>query len=430
MILGHGVGSVYELPIPLYLYLLGAGATVLLSFVVRALARTPPRDQSARKVAGPGAASALRVALRAGGLAGLVLALIVGVVQRSEGFTLAPLLFWVGLIVGTTAVSALLAGTWEAADPWATLERVYRIDDAGGRPFSAPWWMGPLGLYLLFWFELVSEVGFDDFFVVAALVVYSLFSFSLRASFGSAWAIVDPLSILFGFAARIAPFELGRDGVYRKSLLRDLDADEPMPRALFVSVFLLLASTTYDNLSETVGWFDFLDTVGLDGLPEVVLGSIALAALSLVFLVPFIAGVWVAHLWVGRDRPLGEVAGWFGWSLIPIGIAYLLAHNAPLVILAVPTLIRALADPLDLGWNLIGTANLFENFTASPRVVWFIEIGLIVAGHILGVLAAHTAGHRLGETHSLAVRSQYALTALMTLYTVTTLWLLAQPLVV
>jgi hypothetical protein len=183
-------------------------------------------------------------------------------------------------------------------------------------------------------------------------------------------------------------------------------------------------------LSETVGWFDFLDTVGLDGLPEVVLGSIALAALSLVFLVPFIAGVWVAHLWVGRDRPLGEVAGWFGWSLIPIGIAYLLAHNAPLVILAVPTLIRALADPLDLGWNLIGTANLFENFAASPRVVWFIEIGLIVAGHILGVLAAHRAGHRLSETHSLAVRSQYALTALMTLYTVTTLWLLAQPLVV
>jgi hypothetical protein len=62
--------------------------------------------------------------------------------------------------------------------------------------------------------------------------------------------------------------------------------------------------------------------------------------------------------------------------------------------------------------------------------VWFVEIALIVGGHILAVLAAHRTAWRIGGSRVVALRSQYALTALMSLYTVATLWLLAQPLVV
>jgi hypothetical protein len=87
------------------------------------------------------------------------------------------------------------------------------------------------------------------------------------------------------------------------------------------------------------------------------------------------------------------------------------------------------SDPFELGWNLAGTANLFSGFIPSPRMVWFGEIVLIVGGHILGVLTAHRTALRLGETRSRVVRSQYALMVLMTMYTVATLWLLAQPLV-
>ena len=42
MILAHGVGSVYELPLPLPLYLGGAAGTVLLSFALRAFADRRP----------------------------------------------------------------------------------------------------------------------------------------------------------------------------------------------------------------------------------------------------------------------------------------------------------------------------------------------------------------------------------------------------
>ncbi len=60
--------------------------------------------------------------------------------------------------------------------------------------------------------------------------------------------------------------------------------------------------------------------------------------------------------------------------------------------------------------------------------MWFVEIGLIVGEHILALLVAHRMW-KIEGSHVLALRSQYALTALMSLYTVATLWLLAQPLV-
>jgi hypothetical protein len=92
-------------------------------------------------------------------------------------------------------------------------------------------------------------------------------------------------------------------------------------------------------------------------------------------------------------------------------------------------MIRQLSDPFDRGWNLFGTIDAFGGFFASPKLVWFLEIVLIVGGHILGVLAAHRIALRLGESHAAAMKSQYALTVLMSVFTITTLWLLAQPLV-
>ncbi len=81
------------------------------------------------------------------------------------------------------------------------------------------WWLAPVAIYLLFWFELVSGVGFDSFWVVVALLAYTLFVLTLWPSLGDAWSTVDPLASLFGFAERLAPFELRG----RWSLLPGLD---------------------------------------------------------------------------------------------------------------------------------------------------------------------------------------------------------------
>ena len=442
IVLAHGVGRVYQSPIPLWLYLSGAAATVAASFLLRALVRDTGSARPVKRIAGDTFALVASRLLTLIGVFFLLLTVASGVFGGDEGFGLASLLFWVGLVVGTVAAGTIVAGTWHRADPWATLERIYRVDDQATRGSStAPleasaarraeklWWLAPVSIYLLFWFELVSGVGFDSFFIVVALLLYTLFVLSFRASLGPMFDLVDPFAILFGFAERLAPLELRADGLYYRGWIRSLDEDRPMPRGLYAAVFVLLASTTLDNVRETVGWTEFRDAVGIGGANDMLVDSVALAAFSLLFLLPFMLTVWASQRFIEERMSFDGVARRFGWSLIPIGIAYVLAHNAPLVLTGVTLLLRGLSDPFGQGWNLLGTGTLLQGFFPSPALVWFIEIALIVGGHILGVLAAHRTAVRLGRSHRAAVRSQYALTVLMSIFTITTLWLLSQPLV-
>lgn len=433
MLLAHGVGQVYELPIPLWLYLLAAAATVLVSFLIRAFARSGssvPGGRAPRRVAGGGVARTLVLALRSVALFFLLLTLIAGALTREAGLGFTTLSFWVGFVVGMTFLSSLLDGSWAAANPWATTERFYRLADEPEASVCPPWWVAPLGIYLLFWFELVSGVGFDAFWVVVALASYSLVVFSFRARLGSGWDEADPFAILFGFAGLCAPLRLTEEGIWRKSPVADLSQDRPMMSSLYSALFVMLASTTLDNVRETVGWNNLLNSVGLGDVSTMLVDSVALVLFTLPFFLTFRFAIGVAHRSLGRTAPAEDTARRFGWSMVPIAIAYVLAHNAPLFIQGAPQLLRALSDPFEQGWNLLGTSRAFEGFAASPKLVWFLEIAIIVGGHVLAVLAAHRTAVNLAGDHRRAVRSQYALTALMWVYTIATLWLLAQPLVV
>ena len=434
ILLAHGVGRVYESPLPLWLYLVGAGATVAASFLMRALVRDSIEARPEKKVAGDTFSIVATRLLGAAGVFFLLLTVGSGAFGEEAGLGLAALLFWVGLIVGTMSVGAVMAGSWERIDPWGTLERFYRTETAEPnaslqRRVEWMWWIAPVTIYLLFWFELVSGVGFDSFWIVAVLLGYTVVVLSLRAPLGRVWRTVDPLAILFGFAERVAPLRLRADGLYYRGWIRGLDEDRPMPRGLYAALFVLLASTTLDNVRETVGWTDFRSAVGLGTTSDMLVESVALLVFTLVFLAPFLATVWVSSHFVGKGIRFGEICRRFGWSLIPIGVAYVLAHNAPLVLSGFPLALRGLSDPLDMGWNLLGTANVLQGYFPSPALVWFLEIIIIVGGHILGVLAAHRSAVRLGRSHRAAVKSQYALTALMSVFTITTLWLLSRPLV-
>ncbi|HEV3472965.1 MAG TPA: hypothetical protein VG408_07130 [Actinomycetota bacterium] len=422
------MGRVYEAPLPTYLYALGAAATVAASFAIRALAGDELRDRQPRRLLGPGAARVATVGLRGVGFAGLFLALLSGGLVRGSGLLLAPLLFWVGLIVLTAAVNAVIDGAWRATDPWAALDDLYRLETPSR--IEPPWWLGPLMLYGLFWFELVSGVGFSSPTIAAVLAGYSIFVFAFRRRFGSAWRDTDPLSVLFGFAGRGAPLVMDSEGISYRGPVAGLDEREPMHLSLFASVFVLLGATTLDNVRETVGWSSFLATTRVGDLPDAIVDSFALIAFAGLFYAPFALSLLLARRWMTAARSFGDTTRRFAWSLVPIGVAYLLAHNAPLLMTGVPQLIRQLSDPFDRGWNLLGTIGWFEGYMPSPAFVWFLEIALIVGGHVIAVLVAHRTAVRVAGSHRAAVMSQVALTTLMSFFTVTTLALLAQPLVV
>ena len=425
LLLAHGVGRVYELPVPLGFYLGGAALTVIVSFAIRALRPGDGTLRAPRPVAGSGFASFLRRFLQVVSIVLVVFCLVAAVVTREEGLTTATLLFWVWLVVGFAALSAVVAGVWPPADPWGALERVYLIGEREER--EPPWWLGPLMLFVLFWFELVSGRAFEDSGIVVAVIAYTLYTTTIRSRYGPAFVRADPLYILFGFASGVAPLELRRESVDYRGFQRGLAIDEPMSLALFASLFVLLGSTTLDNVRETVGWTSLRGDLGLANVPDLLIDTLALALFGSLFFALLSATLYLAKRTLRTESGFLDVARRFGWSLVPIGVTYLLAHNAPLLMTGVPQLIASASDPFLMGWDLFGTAGLVA--APAPELVWFIEIALIVAGHILGVLLAHRTAARLAPSARGAVASQYALTALMAALTITTLWLLSQPLV-
>ncbi|MGH2757449.1 MAG: hypothetical protein ACRDI3_06645, partial [Actinomycetota bacterium] len=171
-----------------------------------------------------------------------------------------------------------------------------------------------------------------------------------------------------------------------------------------------------------------LESARVDEISPLIVDSLALLVFAFAFLGAFALAVVTAGRWMPGASFRG-LARRFAWSLIPIGVVYLLAHNAPLLMTGIPNLLRELSDPFTRGWNLFGTGDLLEGYVPSPALVWAIEILLIVGGHIVGVLVAHRIAVRASPSHGAAVRSQLALTALMSVFTITTLWLLSQPLI-
>jgi hypothetical protein len=115
---------------------------------------------------------------------------------------------------------------------------------------------------------------------------------------------------------------------------------------------------------------------------------------------------------------------------VSIAIAYQVAHYYTYLLIQGQAIIALLSDPFGWGWNLFGTAGYKINAAlVGADFVWYSQVALIVAGHVIAVYLAHVTALRLMRNQRLAVRSQYPMLALMILYTVFSLWILSQPIV-
>jgi hypothetical protein len=127
---------------------------------------------------------------------------------------------------------------------------------------------------------------------------------------------------------------------------------------------------------------------------------------------------------------VGQVARIFVLSLVPIAIAYHLAHYMSYLLLAGQLIIPLASDPFGFGWNLFGTAAYTIDISViDAKSVWFLAVGAIVAGHIAAVYLSHVMALRSYPDSRSATRSQYPMMILMVGYTMTSLWILSQPVV-
>jgi hypothetical protein len=428
--LGHGIGGRLDLPVPVSYFVVGAGIALVISFVALAVLWPEPRLQD-----GPRHEPArLRVGrgwvLPALGVIGLLLVIgqllppLLGAETVSGRPTIAPALVWVVFWLVVPFAGAVIGDWYTDLNPWRSLGRALRV----GRG-ERVWLMDRLGIWpaavifvVFIWLELVSPDSGDPATLGTAALTYTLSLIAAMAFAGreTGLAVFDLFTPYNRLVSSISPIGRRADGqLVRRGWLRAL-AVVPEWRGLPAFVVVAIGTVSYDGASAIQGFRDLLGEFGqtLFGETVLLLGSILVIGLA------YWLASWVAARMVGGQWTASKVATRFAHTLVPIALAYAVAHYLTLIIFEGQQLLAAVSDPLGLGWDLFGTADrTIDFFITASEPVWYAQVAVIVTGHVLGVVLAHDRA--LGDFGTEAVRSQYAMLLLMVALTTLGLLILA-----
>jgi len=486
----HGFGQRYDLPVPLHLWIAGAAAAVGLSFVaVRLFVRRPPGARGYRRVnllrwrAGRVLAHHRGRRLAQTVSIGLFLLIVAAglIGDQTPTRNLAPIWVWVIWWVGFAYVSALVGNVWAVMNPWAAAfegaEALARRLSRHGLSLDRryPRWLGMwpgIVLFIAFaWAELVYGGRAIPGQLALMIIVFSIITWTGMALFGrGVWLRHgDPFAAAFGLFARFSPTEIrvtnpaaclrcparcrpDSDGCLdcgdcfdraapaeREWNLRPygagLQRTDDVSDSMVVFVLLLLSTVAFDGFAATPAWASLESALYTALAP---FGDARLTAIGTLGLVGFAAafgvvyGLFAAGMAraAGGELSTGAVARIFVLSLIPIAIAYHLAHYFTYVLIQGQLAIRLASDPFGFGWNLLGTARYRPDVgIVGARFAWYTAVIGIVLGHILAVYVAHVVALRRFSDRRRAVRSQLPMLVLMVGYTMVSLWIIAQPIV-
>jgi hypothetical protein len=116
----------------------------------------------------------------------------------------------------------------------------------------------------------------------------------------------------------------------------------------------------------------------------------------------------------------------FAHTLVPIAFAYVLAHYFSLLLWQGQAIGYLMSDPLGEGANLFGTSGYQIDYNViSYAAIWYVQVGVLVLGHVAGLALAHDRALTLYREPQQAVRSQYWMLAVMVAFTSFGLWLLS-----
>ena len=207
---------------------------------------------------------------------------------------------------------------------------------------------------------------------------------------------------------------------------------------------------SFDGLLATTAWKHARDQLPGSIAPGTVayelLTTLAFIALVLLAWLLFGGFAWAVKKAGSLEGSILDVLGGLTPSLVPIAFGYLFAHNAEYLAINGQLLLPLLGNPPG------GASNWFINLITSlglpypfhypfndsyevnknllpSSVVWYTQVALIILVHVAAVVLAHDYVTRAARTKERAQRAEWPWIAIMVGYTMSSLWLLAQPLV-
>ncbi|MBV0925084.1 hypothetical protein KTS45_12845 [Halomicroarcula limicola] len=433
----HGaVGGGIEAPIPLWLLYAGAGGTVAVTAGWLAVGeRTGGLSADAPSLSVPfWLSQALGNVGRALGLAALLAVLLSGVLgQQIQSENVATVLFWPVWLKGLGLVAVVAGSPWRVLSPWRTiylgLARLEGEPPAvlGAYPERLGDWPAVVGFALVVGItENLTLLPRSPRLTAALVAGYALIMLVGALAYGPTWLRrADALAVLYRLLGRVAPLAVAREGGgYRLSLRAPWRACTRPVTDTSTAAFVVLAlyTVSFDGLTNTRAFRSLLASMPTDLGPTPAAVVLYLAGFAL-----FLGSYRVAVAPVGRlgdgdpgtHTAIDGPATVFAASLLPIAAAYEVAHTYPFVLRNLGVLAALLTDGIIAPDPVAGL---------PLSVFWGSQVGLVVAGHLVAVVAAHAVaveayGRRGGR------RAHAPLVAVMVGYTVLSLWIISQPVV-
>ena len=438
----HEISGRFEAPLPLELLFGSAGVTVAITALMLSFTVTHGLQESERPALftiSPPVARGLHAAARGLFFAAFLLAIVTGIwgaQVQAENF--ATVFVWPVWLKGVAILAALVGSTWPILSPWRTLyDGLTRIE---GKPVAVlgayPEWLGawPALAGYLVWIgvlENLTVVPRSPSATALLITFYTLLMLVGGIAFGPRWfRQADALAVLYRLFGRVAPVTtIQTDGDGYRVRVRSPWRGCTLPvRGIAATAFVIATvyTVSFDGFTSTPEFqtllFGTQDALGIGSSVSVLLYLAGFIG----FIVTFLAVIGLTNWVANESSSEWKVAAFaFAPTILPIAVAYEIAHNYPFVLGNAGRLAAALWPFIGLGHG--PTVDPLAWLTVSP--FWWSQVILIVAGHVVAVVAAHYVALDRYETIQTARRAHTPLVVLMVGYTVLSLWIISRPVV-
>jgi hypothetical protein len=445
----HGLVGKQDLPIPRWLFAWAATVVLVVSFVGLAALWPRPRLERVEERRVLSVPAILEVLCGAIGIAAFVITVWAGFAgTQTATANLMPTVVYVIFWVAIPFTTLLLGNVFAAFNPWRAVARAAawlftrgRGGAEGPAPLPYPAWLGrwpaAFGILMFAWVELVYVNRDDPTTLAIMALLYAATQLVGMSLFGiEPWTRnADAFAVYFRLFSMISPLHWRDRVLYVRPLLGGAPRLDAGPGTVPM-LCVMIGTVSFDGLSQGALWTGsgaiapnlqqrFIN-LGFSG--EVAL-EIAFT-IGLLVMVGLVSGVYRLGVLgmhsVRSEYPTQELSRRFVHSLIPIAMAYVIAHYFSLLTYQGQAMAYLVSDPLGNGSNVFGTATATINYNViGPNGVWYVQVAALVLGHACGLTLAHDRALVVYDRVREATRSQYWMLAVMVAFTSLGLWLLS-----
>jgi hypothetical protein len=397
--------------VPFWLYLWGGAATLVISFILVGLFLNRTEGNTNRVLNLPRFNlqhfTNLAYTLKIISVLLFILTIVTGLfgVDNSlANFNMT--FFWIIFLLGFYYLTALIGDIYDVINPFKIIFSSIK-SQLIKYPLKLGYWPALIFFLILIWLELF--LGVTPFKLSLILVIYSIINFLGISLIGQKdwFEYCELFSVLFRLIGNVGSV-----------------ANPPKHFSLVVFILFMLSSTAFDGIHSTLPWYRLLVSLGGDLPTE---QRVGLILSPFIFLALYLLGIQVMKLVTQSKLSVIELSKSFAFSLIPIALAYNIAHYYTLLINQGQEIIRLISDPFGFNWNLFGTGDFQGNLFTDAGFIWHSQVGVILFGHIMAVYLSHLIALQVFKTRKLATISQIPMLILMICYTMVGLWILSQP---